>query len=109
MKRTSLVLIMLGLLTLGASVASAQTTGRRIDRREWRQHQRIQGGWRSRELTAREWRRLHVGQRHIHRMEHRALRDGQLDRFERRRIARGQNLESRRIYRLKHNPRSRTP
>jgi hypothetical protein len=36
------------------------------------------------------------------------LRDGQLDRFERRRIARGQNLESRRIHRLKHNPRSRT-
>lgn len=105
MKRTSLILIVLAMATLGASVASAQSTTR-IDHREWRQHQRIQDGWRNRELTFGERARLRTGQRHVHRMERRALRDGQIDRFERRRLARGQNVQSRRIYRLKHNRRA---
>lgn len=107
MKRTSLVLIALGMMMLVASVASAQSNSR-IDRREWRQHQRIQQGWRSRELTRGERVRLRAGQRHIHRMEWRAMRDGRLDRAERRRLTRGQVMESRRIYRLKHNRETRT-
>ena len=107
MKRTSLVLIVLGMMMLVASMASANSTTR-IDRRELRQHQRIQQGWRSRELTGREGLRLRAGQRHIHRMERRAMRDGRLDRFERRRLTREQMMESRRIHRLKHNRETRT-
>ena len=107
MKRTALVVIMLAMTTLAASVASAQSAAPRIDRREWRQHMRIQQGFRTRELSRREWARLHAGQRHVHRMEWRAMRDGRLDRFERRRISRMQNWENRRIYRLKHNRETR--
>ena len=107
MKRIRLVMIALAMMTLAAGVASASTTAPRIDRREWRQHERIQQGWRSRELSRREHARLHAGQRHIHRMEWRAGRDGHIDRFERRRLTRTQNEESRRIYRLKHNGETR--
>ena len=107
MKRIRLVMMVLAAMTLVASMASARTSAPRIDRREWRQHQRIQQGFRSRELTRRESARLHVGQRHVHRMEWRARRDGHIDRFERRRLTRMQNGESRRIHRLKHNGETR--
>jgi outer membrane biogenesis lipoprotein LolB len=98
----------LAVSTLAAGVASANTATPRVDRREWRQHQRIREGWRSEELTRGERARLRAGQRRVHRMEWRAKRDGHVDRFERRRLNRAENRQSRRIYRLKHNRRSRT-
>ena len=107
MKHIRLAMVVLATMTLVASVASARPSAPRIDRREWRQHQRIQQGWRSRELTPREWTRLRAGQRHVHRMEWRARRDGHIDRLERRGLTRTQNWESRRIYRLKHNGETR--
>jgi outer membrane biogenesis lipoprotein LolB len=107
MKRIHLVVLTLALATLGAGAASASTATPRIDRREWRQHQRIQHAWRTGRLTRGERLRLAAGQRHVHRMEWRAKRDGRVDRFERRRITRAQNVESRRIHRLAHNRRSR--
>jgi hypothetical protein len=106
-KRTHLVALALAITTLGASVAGANTATPRIDRREWRQHQRIHHAWRSGRLTRGERARLAAGQHRVHRMEWRAKRDGHVDRFERRRITRAQNLESRRIHRLAHNRRSR--
>src|SRR5262249_1678393 len=91
------------LLSLVASVANASTP--RIERREARQHYRIAQGCRSGALTRGEFRRLRAGQRHVPRMERRAGRDGYMSRFERRRIERAQDRQSRAIYRLKHNGR----
>ena len=107
MKRIHVVALVLAMTTLGASVAAAATATPRVDRREWRQHQRIQHAWRSGCLTRAERARLVAGQRRVHLMEWRAKRDGHVDRFERRRLARAQNLESRRIARLAHNRWSR--
>jgi hypothetical protein len=102
-----LVLVALVMTTLGASLAQADTSTPRVDRREVRQRQRIRQGARSGELTRGERARLRAGQRHVHRMEWRAKRDGHVSRYERRRLAHAQNVQSRRIYRLKHNRRQR--
>jgi len=92
---------------LSATIASANQQTPRVDRREMRQHVRIERGVRSGELTRRETRRLAIGQRHVHRMERRAKSDGFVNARERDRLAHAQNHESRRIYRLKHNDRAR--
>ncbi len=47
-----------------------------INQREWQQQQRIFRGYRSGDLTPREFRRLEREQAHIRRSEKRALRDG---------------------------------
>jgi hypothetical protein len=106
-KRIQIALIACFLMGLAATAASANTSTPRVDRREWRQHQRIRQGWRSGELTRGERFRLQRGQRHVRRMEWRAKRDGRVGPMERRRLARAQNHQSRAIYRLKHNRRSR--
>ena len=105
MKRTLMIALLAAVLTSFAGFASAHPATPRIDRREARQHVRIQQGVRSGELTGREQARLHMGQRHIHRMELRAKSDGRVTMRERGRIARAQNRESRAIYRKKHNAR----
>jgi hypothetical protein len=107
LKSTRILLLVCAVMTLAASVASAHPVSRRVDRREWRQHARIHQGWRSGQLTRVEHARLRAGQRHIHRMERHAERDGHLSRFERRRLERAQDRESRAIWRLKHNRRVR--
>ena len=107
MKHRSLVLALVTLVALAASSASASPATPRIDRREARQHARIQQGVRSRELTRGEAMRLRADQGHIRRMERRAKRDGVVTPRERGRITRVQNRESVRIYRYKHNARSR--
>lgn len=89
------------------TTASAQPRTPGIDRREARQHERIREGARCGQLTRGEARRLRAGQRHIHRMEFRAKRDGQVSRRERYRMQRTLDREGRRIYRLKHNARER--
>jgi hypothetical protein len=101
--------VMIACLWLGllAASASADPGTPRMERREWRQHERIQRGWRSGELRRGERARLRAGERRIHRMEWRAGRDGRYSRMERRRIEGMQDLESRRIYRLRHNRRAR--
>ena len=108
MKRMHLILVALVLTTLGASLVQADTSTPRVDRREVRQHQRIRQGVRSGQLTRGEAARLRAGQRHVDRMERRAKADGHVSRHERRRLAHAQNVQSRRIYRLKHNRRQRT-
>jgi len=105
MKKIGAILLAGVLTSLLASVAVAGTP--RIDRREARQHARIAAGRHSGALTRPEIARLRAGQRHIHRMERRAGRDGIVTRGERRRIERAQDRESRAIYRLKHNGRHR--
>ncbi len=107
MKSLRVMFLVLAAATLTASLASANPATPRIDRREARQHARIQQGVRSGELTRGEAHRLRVGQRHVARMEGRAKSDGVVTPRERARITRAQNHQSRHIARLKHNERER--
>lgn len=107
MKRILNVLLVVAAMTTLASFASANTATPRVDRREARQHARIHQGVRSGALTRGEAARLRMGQRHVHRMEMRAKADGRVGPRERARITRAQNHESRAIYRMKHNARTR--
>ena len=91
---------------LSAITAQAQTLTPRVDRRELRQHERIQQGVRSGELTRGEASRLRAGQRHVDRLEQRAERNGVVTSRERARLDRAQDRQSRRIWKLKHNPRA---
>jgi len=83
-----------------AGLASAET---RIDRRQERQEERIDQGIRSGQLTPHEARVLERGQARVDRMEDRALSDGQLSPKDRLRIEHEQNVQSRRIFRQKHD------
>ena len=121
MKRIMKMSLTAALLTVvaGTSVAATSTTPSRapektaatstprIDRREVRQHARIHQGVKSGELTRPEARNLRKGQRHVHRMEARAKADGKVTPAERARITTAQNHQSRKIYRKKHNARTR--
>jgi hypothetical protein len=104
MKRMIQALVVAAAIGTLASMASAQPTPV-IHRRHVRQEARIHQGVRSGQLTRGEARRLQAGERHIAMMNRRAHRDGRVTMRERERIARAQNRESRRIFRLKHNRR----
>ena len=103
MKRILKGLAIASLLIMTAGLASASTATPRVDRREARQHARIQQGVRSGQLTPGEAARLRAGQHHVHVMQHRAKADGVVTPRERARLTHAQNHQSRRIYRLKHN------
>ena len=87
-----------------AAPAMADTV---IDQRQANQEQRIEQGIRSSQLTAGEAARLERGQARIERMERRALADGRMDPRERRRIMHAQDVQSRHIYREKHDNQKR--
>jgi hypothetical protein len=92
----------------GASVVSmAGSHG--IDRREYREQQRINQGIRSGELTRREARRLEAGLARVKIDERFARSDGSLSPRERARLNRELNHESRNIYRQKHDRQDRNP
>jgi hypothetical protein len=95
-------------ITLAAAAfclpALAQTSGtQRIDQRQANQEKRIEQGEKSGSLTPLEARRLERGQQRVQRKESRAAKDGKVTKKEARRIERAQNVESRRIYRQKHD------
>ena len=94
-------------LAQSAAPAPAATSTPRIDQRRENQQDRIQQGVKSGQLTRHEARTLRRGQRRIARMEQRAKADGQVSPQERHRITVAQNQQSRKIYRLKHNNRTR--
>jgi high-affinity K+ transport system ATPase subunit B len=76
----------------------------RIDAREARQEQRIDQGVASGQLTTREANRMDHGQAHVNNMEQRALaNDGKIGKKEARRIEHAQDMQSKRIYRQKHD------
>ncbi|MCX7961831.1 MAG: hypothetical protein N2653_09705 [Burkholderiales bacterium] len=84
--------------------ALAQTSStERIEERQAKQQRRIEEGIRSGELTPREAERLRKGQQRIQRMEERARADGKITPKEAARIERAQDVESRRIWREKHD------
>ena len=83
--------------------AFAQTGTPDIDQRQVNQERRIEQGVASGELTPRETRRLEAGQQHVQNMETRAKADGVVTRQERARIHQAQDVQSKRIYRQKHD------
>lgn len=97
---TGFAALMLGAVTLSAH-AEANTP--RIDKRQARQDRRIDQGVQSGELTPREAARLDRGQDHVQNLEDKAKADGVVTRKERARITHSQNVQSRRIYRQKHD------
>lgn len=85
----------------GAAVAGTADPG--VNARQANQHERIEQGIQSGELTKREAARLKTEQRGI-RAEERAFKsDGKLTRNERRQLQRDLNRSSRDIYRQKHD------
>jgi hypothetical protein len=99
MHPAQLAVTSLALLVLAAP-ALAET---RADRRQLRQEQRIDEGIQSGQLTGRETRRLEKGQDHVENIETRAQSDGVVTGKEKARIERAQDVQSRRIYRQKHD------
>ena len=99
------------LATTLALPAFAQTSGPaatpRIDQRQANQEQRIDQGVSSGQLTKPETRRLEQGQNHVERMETRAKSDGVVTGQERARIGHAQDVQSKRIYRQKHDAQHR--
>jgi len=95
-------LFVAGVFVLGASVVSmAGPHG--INKREYRQQQRINQGIRSGELTRREAERAEAGLAKTKIDERYAKADGVVTPRERARLQRDLNRESRLIYRQKHD------
>lgn len=78
-----------------------------LDQRQERQAERIQQGWQSGELTRGEAAGLIRGQQQLRRMEYRAKADGQVTPRERARLQHNANVQSRHIFRQKHDGQSR--
>jgi hypothetical protein len=74
-----------------------------LDQREHHQAQRIRQGVHSGELTRPETRRLVRGEARLHRNEAIAKSDGVVTARERARLQHEANVESKRIYRQKHD------
>ena len=106
MKRITMIVMAVAIAVSIAGVASARPGTRSLDRREWRQHERIQRGAANGQLTPREVRHLRTGQRHIRRMELCARADGGVGPRERVRLHRALDRQSERIWRLRHNGRA---
>ena len=107
MKTLHVLTLAFALTTATVSIAAAHPATPRVDRRQAMQHVRIRDGVRSGELTRGERSRVRAGQRHVRRLERRALEDGVVTRRERLQLERVQDLQSRRIARMKHNLRGR--
>ena len=79
----------------------------RVERRMDKQHRRIKQGVRSGELTRYETRKLRKQQRRIAKMKYRFMYDGYLNRHESRKLQYKLDAASDRIYRFKHNHKTR--
>jgi hypothetical protein len=96
----------IGIVTLALAVpAFAQET--RVDRRQDRQEQRIDKGVQSGALTPRETRKVEQGQQHVERLETKAQADGKVTAGEKGRLEHAQDVQSKRIYKQKHDAQTR--
>lgn len=78
-----------------------------LDQRQDRQAERIRQGWQQGDLTRQEAARLVQGQRRLRAMEHRVEADGQVTSQERSRLQHQANVQSRHIYRQRHDRQGR--
>jgi len=99
-------IVLAAIIVLGSSaLALAQTATPGIDAREANQQKRIGAGIAKGQITPGEAVKLEKGQAHVQRMENRAKADGVVTAGERARIQHAQNVQSRKIYRARHNNR----
>ncbi len=105
MKRFLMISLMAALALSLAGVAGAQERAPRLERREWRQHMRIQRGIQRGQLTRGEALRLRLRERQIRRMDWRMRRDQRFTMRERFRMHRMLDRQDARIWRLRHNGR----
>jgi uncharacterized membrane protein YebE (DUF533 family) len=104
MKRISTpALVALAALTCLSLPVLAQTATPRIDQRQINQQQRIDQGVQSGALTNREANHLERAQDRIQSMEDKAKSDGSVTAQERNRLQQAENVQSRHIYRQKHD------
>ena len=104
MKKSFALLALAVVFAASAASAHAGPAKRRIRH----QHERIAEGVKSGELTHGEAAELRKDQRDIREERHDfKANDGKLDPAERAKLAHDQNVESRKIHRLKHNGRKR--
>lgn len=94
------VTVVLATATAGAF---AQAYTPRVDQRQANQDRRIDQGVQSGALNAREASRLDAGQDRVERIEDRAKADGVVGRRERAKLHAAQNVQSRRIWKQKHD------
>jgi len=78
-----------------------------LDQRQERQAERIRQGWQSGDLTRQETRQLVQGQKRLRTMEHRAGSDGEFTAQERQRLQHQADVQSRHIYRQRHDNQTR--
>lgn len=97
----ALVVMVIGLAGAGESLAG------RIERRDSRQHDRIEDGIEDGKITRQEARFLRNGQHRIDNQKDRAMRDGHLSKREQMRLEQRQYLANRHIYRMRHNDTNR--
>lgn len=97
----ALVVMVISLAGAGESLAG------RIERRDSRQHDRIEYGIENGNITGQEARFLRNEQHGIDNQKDMAMRDGHLSRRERIMLERRQDLANRHIYRMRHNDTSR--
>lgn len=97
---TPAVLAVLATLSLSAM---AQTNTPNIDQRQINQQHRIDQGVQSGSLTNREANHLEKAQERIQGMEDKAKGDGSVTSQERKRLQQAENVQSRHIYRQKHD------
>ena len=96
----------IGIVALAvATPAIAQET--RADRRQDHQEQRIDQGVKSGALTPRETRKLERGQNHVEKLETKAQADGKVTAREKARLEHAQDVQSKRIYKQKHDNQTR--
>lgn len=100
---------MKGILTFSvlALMIGVNAHAGRNQHREHRQQERIKAGVASGELTRKEAKKLRKGQKHIDRMQEKAMADGVMSPEEKARIEKAQDHQSRRIYKQKHDQQDR--
>ena len=106
MKKLLLTLMMMGLFGIFAENAFGQVTPG-ADSRQKHQKHRIKTGAKSGEITKREAKSIKHSTKSAKRYEDKAKSDGEVTWKERARLQHKENKSSRKIYRTKHNNKSR--
>ncbi len=90
-------------LTLAFAASSYAVDTPKIDNRQAQQEQRIDQGVKSGAITPKEAEKLDAGQAKVQKIEEKAKADGTVTNQERKRIHHHQDVESKKIRRMKHN------
>jgi len=103
MNQSIIAAVVIAALALpGLALAQTASTPR-IDQRQENQEKRIEQGVKSGAINKKEAARLEQGQARVQKMENKAMADGKMTKQEKARIKRAQDVQSKKIYREKHD------